>query len=66
MSQPTADELYEEAKRYLAERKDDKYIAFQLADKGVSDQEIDAVIARVKKDRKAINRAEGIRLVILG
>lgn len=60
------EDCYEEAKTMFANGHDNKYIGFQLADKGVSDEMIDEVILAIKKLRKDVKKSIGMKQVIYG
>ncbi|HEY0029738.1 MAG TPA: hypothetical protein VGC65_03180 [Bacteroidia bacterium] len=60
------DDCFEEAKVMLASGQDNKYIEFQLAEKGVPDEMINEVILEIKKLRKGVRKSVGSKQVIYG
>lgn len=60
------DDCLEEAKVMYANGHDNKYIGFQLADKGVPDEVIDEVVEAIKKLRKDVKKSVGMKQVIYG
>ena len=60
------DSLLNEAKTMYALGHDNKYIEFQFADKGVSDDIIDNIIRDINSLRKYNKKSRGRKLIIYG
>jgi len=60
------DDLLNEAKTLYASGHDDKYIEFQLAEKGVDDNTIDNIIKDLAILRRSEGKRRGWKLVIYG
>ncbi|CAN5396321.1 hypothetical protein BH10BAC1_BH10BAC1_17520 [soil metagenome] len=62
----TFENCYEEATVMYTHGYDNKYIEFQLSDKGVSDEMIDEVIVAIKNLRKSVKKRIGVKQVAFG
>ncbi len=66
MYDPKLEALLQEAKTLAAYGHDNRYIELQMAEKGVQDETIDAVISELNKFRKSMKRSAGKRMLIYG
>ncbi|MFL5763936.1 MAG: hypothetical protein ACJ77K_08355 [Bacteroidia bacterium] len=58
--------LYEDARLMYLSGKDDRYITFQFAEAGISDDVIDEVLLQLKKLKRGMRRHAGMKQLIYG